>query len=117
LAQALSGTGTPVKISASTNAQDAAMRADGILNCTPLGMTGIGGTPLPARAMTHANWAFDAVYTPSDTAFLQDAKGAGLGVMSGFELFLAQGLDAWQLFSNTTLAPEKLRSALTEDSS
>ena len=99
LAHALKATGTHTLISVSDAPLDAALQADGIINCTPLGMVNIGGTPLPASAMTRANWAFDAVYTPVETQFLEDATSAGLTVISGYELFLAQGLDAWALFS------------------
>jgi shikimate dehydrogenase len=99
LAQALKAAGTGTQIVVSDTPQEAAGQADGIINCTPLGMVNIGGTPLPASAMTRANWAFDAVYTPVETQFLQDARRAGLTVISGYELFLGQGLDAWALFS------------------
>lgn len=69
---------------------DAAQGADGatgLLNGTPVGIVGYGGTPLPAPAMVGAAWAFDAVYTPVETQFLQDAEAAGLTVISGYELF------------------------------
>ena len=99
LAQALIAAGTETQIYVSDSPLEAAEQADGIVNCTPLGMVNIGGTPLPASAMTQASWAFDAVYTPVKTQFLKDASCAGLTVISGYELFLAQGLDAWALFS------------------
>lgn len=114
LADALRMTGTQTQIEVSGNAINAAENADGIINCTPLGMTNIGGTPLPIGAMTHANWAFDAVYTPVDTQFLTDAKRSGLTVISGYELFFAQGLDAWALFSGQPADPDALRPELQE---
>jgi shikimate dehydrogenase len=90
----------------------AAKGADGLVNCTPVGMVGHDGTPLPAAAMAGASWAFDAVYTPKDTQFLRDAAEAGLAILSGWELFFHQGVHAWQHFSGSTLDPEALRDAL-----
>jgi shikimate dehydrogenase len=112
LAQALRDLETETVIETSDNAISAAIGADGIINCTPLGMVGIGGTPLPAASMQGASWAFDAVYTPVDTQFLQDAAQANLTIISGYELFFGQGLDAWKIFTSTDLDPEQLRQAI-----
>jgi shikimate dehydrogenase len=95
-----------------TGADEAAQGVDGLINCTPVGMVGYGGTPLPAQAMQGAGWAFDAVYTPMDTAFLQDAAAAGLSVISGWELFFGQGIDAWHIFTGVPMDAKTLRAAL-----
>jgi hypothetical protein len=84
VANALGALGSDTLIETTTDAAMAAAGADGIINGTPLGMVGIGGTPLPFEAMHSASWAFDAVYTPVDTQFLQDANRAGLTVISGY---------------------------------
>jgi len=115
LADALRAQGRATRIEVSADPVAAASGADGIINCTPLGMVGIGGTPLPAAAMTGATWAFDAVYTPVDTLFLQDAAAAGLSVISGYELFFAQGVDAWDIFTGVPLDHAALRDALQGD--
>jgi len=81
------------------NAEEAARGAQGLINCTPVGMVGYGGTPLAATAMAGAEWAFDAVYTPADTQFLSDAAGVGAAILSGWELFFWQGVHAWGLYS------------------
>ena len=112
LAVALRALGSDTKVEASGNAVAAAQGADGIINCTPLGMVGIGGSPLPFEAMQGAHWAFDAVYTPVETAFLQDAERAGLTVISGYELFFGQGIDAWSIFTGLKLDHAVLRAAI-----
>lgn len=114
LAEALRATGTPVDVGVSEHVEAAVSGADGIINCTPLGMVNIGGSPLPATAFGGARWVFDAVYTPIRTAFLQDAERAGLRVISGYELFLGQGVDAWALFSGVELECAALRAALSQ---
>jgi shikimate dehydrogenase len=88
--------------------------AAGLINCTPVGMVGYDGTPVPRALLGAAAWAFDAVYTPLETEFLRDAAAAGLAVMSGWELFLFQGLDAFAIFHGRPIEAERLRTALTE---
>ena len=85
---------------------------EGVINCTPVGMVGHAGTPLPRERMKGAQWAFDAVYTPLDTQFLRDAEAEGLTVISGFELFFHQGVDAWQIFAGQAVDAAQLRGAL-----
>ncbi|MCA8880793.1 MAG: shikimate dehydrogenase [Rhodobacteraceae bacterium] len=96
------------------SAESAAAGAQGLVNCTPVGMVGYGGTPLPRAAMTGAEWAFDAVYTPVDTQFLTDATAEGLDVVSGYELFIYQGVHAWALFAGLPLDEAALRQALID---
>jgi len=81
------------------SAEAGAPGAQGLVNCTPVGMVGYGGTPLDIGAMTGAEWAFDAVYTPADTQFLTDAAAVGAAILSGWELFFWQGVHAWGLYS------------------
>lgn len=115
LADALRALGSETQIETATDVNAAAACADGLINCTPLGMVGIGGTPLPFEAMQGATWAFDAVYTPIDTEFLQDATRAGLTVISGYELFFGQGVDAWSIFTSAEIDHSALRTAIQGD--
>lgn len=115
LADALRGLKTDTQVETHSDPVTAARGADGIVNCTPLGMVGIGGSPLPFEAMQGATWAFDAVYTPVDTPFLLDAERAGLMVVSGYELFFGQGVDAWEIFTGIDLDHAALRQAIQED--
>lgn len=101
-----------LKTEVGQQAESLATGASGILNGTPIGMVGIGGTPLPKACLTGARWAFDAVYTPVDTPFLTDAAAEGLTIISGYELFIGQGVDAWTLFSGSPVDEEQLRAAL-----
>ena len=116
LANALSKTGSASVIETWTDPVAAAKGADGLINCTPVGMVGHDGTPLPADAMKGARWAFDAVYTPVDTQFLKDASAAGLTIISGYELFFHQGVDAWALFTGRPLDTDALRRDIAGES-
>ncbi|TYC63471.1 shikimate dehydrogenase [Rhodobacterales bacterium] len=112
LAQALEAAAPDMKITIWLEAEKAAGGATGLINCTPVGMVGYEGTPLARPFMTGAEWAFDAVYTPTDTQFLTDAAEAGLSVISGWELFFYQGIHAWKHFLDLPLDEAALRSDL-----
>lgn len=94
------------------NAADLSAGASGLVNGTPVGMTGYEGTPLERAAMRGAAWVFDAVYTPMETQFLADAAAEGLQVISGYELFIGQGVDAWRIFTDLPVDEQRLRKAL-----
>ncbi len=112
LAADLRAQDTATQVRVETDAEQGARGATGLLNGTPVGMVGHDGTPLPGAAMTGAEWAFDAVYTPVETEFLRDAASAGLAIISGYELFFYQGVHAWGHFSGLPLDEAALRSAL-----
>lgn len=92
--------------------EDACADADGLINCTPLGMTGYEGNTFNGVRLKGRRWICDAVYTPVETAFLKEAKAAGVEILSGFELFLYQGLHAFQLFTGRQVNAETLRRML-----
>lgn len=114
LADSLRAARPGLAVAVTAEAAEGARGAAGLINCTPVGMVGYEGTPLPRPAMAGAEWAFDAVYTPVDTQFLQDAEAGGLAVISGYELFFYQGVDAWDIFAGRPLDQDALRRALAE---
>ncbi|SLN48215.1 Quinate/shikimate dehydrogenase [Aquimixticola soesokkakensis] len=115
LAQDLRDAAPAVQVTVFDDASAAAQEAQGLINCTPVGMVGLEGTPLPRAAMRGAHWAFDAVYTPVDTQFLQDAEAEGLQVISGWQLFFFQGVHAWKLFAARPLNEAQLMADLLAD--
>ena len=114
LAAALAGTDRGMESRAADSMAAATDGVDGLINCTPMGMTGHPGSPVSAGLMQGAAWAFDAVYTPVDTEFLQLAGKAGLAVMSGWELFFHQGVQAFRHFTGRQVDSSALRSALLD---
>ena len=93
-------------------AAEAADGADGLINCTPLGMVGTPGMPFPEAGIHAGQWVFDAVYTPLETGLLRAAERAGAAVMSGYELFLFQGMQAFELFTGHAVDENELRQRL-----
>lgn len=99
------------------DAREALRSADGIVNCTPLGMVGYPGSAVPLDLLGSQRWAFEAVYTPVDTPFKLAAEAAGLKVLSGYELFFHQGVDAFRIFTGLTPDLDALRRLLMETAS
>ena len=112
LALALRAAAPGLPVHATGNVTEGTAGADGLINCTPVGMVGYEGTPVPRELMAGASWAFDAVYTPPDTTFLRDAAAAGLGIVSGEDLFFYQGLHAFEVFHGRAVDEARLRNAL-----
>jgi shikimate dehydrogenase len=112
LAEALRAAAPGLAVTVTGDAAEGARGAAGLINCTPVGMVGYDGTPLDRAHMAGAKWAFDAVYTPVDTQFLKDAGAEGLTLISGYELFFFQGVDAWKFFAGRPVDQDALRAAL-----
>lgn len=78
--------------------------ADGLVNCTPMGMAHHPGLPLPADLLHAALWVADIVYRPLDTALLQAARSAGCRTLDGGHMATYQAADAFRLI--TGIAPD-----------
>jgi shikimate dehydrogenase len=95
--------------------RQACQDADGLINCTPLGMTGYGGNAFADIPLAERKWVCDAVYTPLETSFLKQGKAAGLDILSGYELFLYQGVHAFELFTGQMVDVAQLRQTLAAE--
>lgn len=104
LAQRIGPVARPVPIE---QAGEIAARSDGLVNATPLGMVYYPGSAFPSPLPRGPKWAFDAVYTPVETAFVQDASAAGMQVITGFTLFKHMALKIFEAY--TGLLPDAPR--------
>jgi len=73
---------------------------DGVLNCTEVGHEHSPGNILKDKDLKKIKWIFDAVYIPSETEFIKQAKQAGLKIISGIDLFIFQGMEGFIIFSD-----------------
>lgn len=112
VAEALRSLPVTSTVVVASSIEDACRDADGLVNSTPVGMVGIGGCPFPVDCIRGRRWVFDAVYTPVETPFIVAARQAGLEVMSGYELFFHQGVDAFRHFTGRDVPQAALREAL-----
>jgi shikimate dehydrogenase len=114
LAAALRG-GSAVR--ATSTIAEALAGADGAVNATPVGMAGHPGTAIAPDLLRGLGWAFDAVYTPVETRFKSDAEAQGLATLSGYELYLHQGIQAFEIFAGRKFEFEaELRARLARPS-
>jgi 3-dehydroquinate dehydratase/shikimate dehydrogenase len=74
------------------------MEFDVIINATPIGMGGNGKSLLDEKEM-NAKVAFDLVYNPIETRFLQVARAKGMAVISGVEMFVHQGARQFEIWT------------------
>jgi len=114
LARALVAVYPALDVHIAASVELASASADGLVNCTPLGMIGYGGSAFPEAVFRGRRWVFDAVYTPIDTPFLLAARAAGLSIMGGYELLLYQGVECFRTFTGREISPVELRRALAE---
>jgi len=70
---------------------------DAIVNCTPVGMHPHGGSPLESGEL-NCRVVMDSIYRPLETELLRRAKSRGIAIISGVDMFLAQGIAQWQLW-------------------
>jgi shikimate dehydrogenase len=81
--------------------------ADGVVNATPVGMSGSPDSPLPVDSLRHDLWVADIVYRPMATPLLLAARGRGCRTLSGGGMAVYQAAHALQLF--TGVVPDEQR--------
>lgn len=91
-----------------TTLETAVQRAEGVLNCTPIGHYQTPGCPIEASWLQEQAWCFDAVYIPRETEFLKAAQQKSINTLSGFELFFHQAHDAFTLFTGAQVSTQQL---------
>jgi shikimate dehydrogenase len=88
-------------------APQAVREADGIVNATALGMAQYPGSAIAPALLGGQRWAFDAVYTPTNTEFLMAAEEAELCRISGFDLFRHMAIGSFEAYTGIRPDAEK----------
>ncbi|MEN9336288.1 MAG: shikimate dehydrogenase [Bacteroidota bacterium] len=72
-----------------------------IINCTPLGTFPDVDRcpPLPYHLFTPQHIAFDLIYNPEKTSFLQQAEIHGARIQNGYTMLVFQAEKAWQIWN------------------
>ena len=84
-----------------------------IANATPLGMGRMKGK-LPCRKelLKNAELVYESVYHPAETLLLKEAKKAGCKKITGIEMLLEQGIEAFALFTGKEAPKNVMKEAL-----
>ena len=88
-----------------------------VINATPIGMASDPNTPISEAEMNllpdHAI-AYDLIYTPRPTKFLQIAAARGLKAIDGLEMLINQGAIGLEFWLEQTVPIEIMRQALLQ---
>ncbi len=82
--------------------------ADGLVNATPVGMSGERETPLPAALLHPRLWVADIVYRPLETQLLREARRVGCRTLDGGGMVVAQAAEAFRLITGHTPDAERM---------
>jgi shikimate dehydrogenase len=81
--------------------------ADGLINCTPIGMAKYPGTPLPVALLRPTMWVSEIIYFPLETELLRAARALGCRTVDGGGMAVFQAVQAFRLF--TGIVPDHER--------
>lgn len=94
--------------------------ADLVINTTPLGMSGdnLQASPWPQGGFAHVEGlrtAYDLVYNPLRTVFLQQAAEAGWQTIDGLHMFAAQGIEQFRIWTGRQLPQDDVRELIIRE--
>ena len=111
--------GDPARAVSAEHANTAVSTADGLVNGTALGMEHAPGMAFEPDQIGPQRWAFDAVYTPTNTMFLKTCRAAGLECLTGFDLFCHMAIGSFEAYTGIAVdkapALQKLADLRPED--
>jgi 3-dehydroquinate dehydratase/shikimate dehydrogenase len=83
---------------------------DVIINCTPVGMhPNVDESPVPAAAFRPGMVAFDTVYHPENTFFLNLAREHRCSAVTGVDMFVRQAALQFELYTGQTAPIDLMR--------
>ena len=90
---------------------EAAARADGLVNATPMGMAKLPGIPLDPELIRPPCWVADIVYFPLETPLLAEARRRGCRTMNGQGMAVHQAAMSFELFTGRKADVARMRAA------
>jgi shikimate dehydrogenase len=92
---------------------DSLAKADLFVNATSLGMMPkVGASPVPAELIKKGLVIFDIIYNPSKTKLLEESEKRGARGISGVEMLVCQGAEAFELWTGVKAPLEIMRTAV-----
>lgn len=87
---------------------------DAIINATPVGMHPRAAiSPLSPREL-HCRLVMDLIYRPQRTRLLRLAAQKGITTVSGVDMFLAQGIAQWEIWTEQRAPEAAMRAAVLD---
>lgn len=79
----------------------AQVKGDYLINCTPVGMyPKVDVSPVVKETLNHFKIAFDMIYNPAETLFLQYAREAGLDYANGLDMLVGQAIRSVEIWED-----------------
>jgi shikimate dehydrogenase/3-dehydroquinate dehydratase type I len=75
------------------------IKADCLINTTPVGMYPKDKSPVKASALAGFRYVMDVIYNPLKTKLLGDAEKQGCNIFSGLDMFIHQGAEQIRLWT------------------
>lgn len=84
-----------------------------LVNATPLGMTGKaeGETPAVAGQLKNLHLVYDLIYTPFKTRLIKEAERAGVPVIGGMAMLIAQAVEQQKIWTELDAPAEQMSRA------
>jgi shikimate dehydrogenase len=72
-----------------------------IINCTPIGTfpSVENFPPIPYHLINNTHFAFDLIYNPTQTQFLQKAAKQGADIQNGYDMLVFQAEKSWEIWN------------------
>lgn len=97
------------RLDAVSDPESAVRHADGVVNCTPVGMDKYPGTPFPTAWLKATQWVSEIIYFPLVTALLRDARALGCRTIDGSGMNVYQAAEAFRIITGLTPDPKRMR--------
>ena len=113
LAAALRAAAPGLNVRVTGNVADGCAGAEGLINCTPVGMyPNMNDTPFAENWLREGQVVFDTVYNPENTLLIKQARDRGCITVSGIEMFIRQAAAQFERFTGVAADLAELRATL-----
>lgn len=93
------GTDTRVEVAPPERLAIELSAADGVVNCTPVGMAHLPGSPVDPGLLEPRHWVLDVIYRPLETELVRAARARGCRVATGAGMAIGQAAESFSLFT------------------
>lgn len=88
--------------------------AGGLIQATPVGMTGSPGMPLAPDLVDPSQWVAEIIYFPHETELVHAVRARGCATMTGGAMAVFQHAAAYELFTGERADPRRMSTHFTE---
>lgn len=113
-AESLAASVGPHRCETVADAVAALAGASGLVNATPVGMSGFPGLPVPPDALADRHWVADVIYTPLETELVLGTRARGAQSMGGAGMCIHQAAESFRLFTGRTADIARMKSTFAE---